>query len=245
MEFSDIILDYFSNHNITPAEISKNTGIDKSTFTKWKKKSTSKIELSNVVKISKYLGISIEELLSLSTENVEQNQPTQIEEQYNMLDEYGREVIDNLMALEYKRCLQQKDKMYPITDTVSEPPMIKLKHSFYKVSAGKGFSLGDGDAWQDEIEIPDTTSNRKADFCITIKGNSMEPLFKDNDTVLVKSQDSVEPGQIGIFNVGGEGFIKKFGGDRLISLNEEYDDILFSEHQYENIKCVGIVLGRI
>lgn len=124
-------------------------------------------------------------------------------------------------------------------------PTIKCKHSFYKVSAGKGFSLGEGDAWQDEIEIPDTTLNRKADFCITIKGNSMEPVYMDGDIVLVKSQKSIDLGQIGIFNVGGNGYIKKYGRDRLISLNEDCDDVMFSDHEYDNIECVGIVLGRI
>lgn len=159
-------------------------------------------------------------------------------------------IYDKLSSKSKNFVLERARTLYDIEantsiSELSKVPTIKCKHSYYKVSAGKGFSLGDGDDWQDEIEIPDTPLNRKADFCVTIKGDSMEPLFKDDDTVLVKSQDSVEPGQIGIFNVGGEGFIKKFGGDRLISLNEEYDDILFSEHQYENIKCVGIVLGRI
>ena len=121
------------------------------------------------------------------------------------------------------------------TEITVDIPTIKRKHSYYKVSAGTGYGLDEGDAWQDEIEIPDTPANRKADFCITITGNSMEPVYKDGDIVLVKSQKSIDLGQIGIFNVGGKGYIKKYGRDRLISLNEDCDDVMFSDHEYDNM----------
>ena len=48
-------------------------------------------------------------------------------------------------------------------------------------------------------------------------------------------------GETGIFIVNGSGFIKQYGGDRLISINSKYDDIIFSEGDY--IKCAGKVIG--
>jgi len=48
---------------------------------------------------------------------------------------------------------------------------------------------------------------------------------------------------INIFIINGTGYIKKYGGDRLISLNAEYEDIVFSE--FDDIRCVGKVIGRI
>ncbi|UKI15864.1 MAG: S24 family peptidase [Ruminococcus sp.] len=102
----------------------------------------------------------------------------------------------------------------------------------------------DTDEW-DTIDVPDSPEARKADFCLTIHGNSMEPVYYNGDIVLVKEQQSVEKGQIGIFIIEGCGYIKKFGGDRLISLNEEYDDIMFSEYNPDDIRCSGLVIGRV
>lgn len=125
-----------------------------------------------------------------------------------------------------------------------EPPMIEIRHSIYKVSAGTGYDLDDGDQW-DTIEIPDTPEANKADFALTISGDSMEPVYYNGDIVLVRSQSAVDNGEIGIFIVEDNGYIKKYGGDRLISLNAAYDDIMFSDYNPEDIRCMGLVIGRV
>lgn len=125
-----------------------------------------------------------------------------------------------------------------------EESRLKINCSTYQVSAGAGFELGEGDEWY-EIEVSDTPEARKADFALQIKGNSMEPIYFDGDIVLVKEQPSVDLGQIGIFDIEGNGYIKKFGGDRLISLNAEYDDIVFSDYDEDRIHCFGKVIGRV
>lgn len=123
-------------------------------------------------------------------------------------------------------------------------PQYKLNTVINRVSAGTGFELDEGDNWE-TIEIPDTPDARKADFAITIKGNSMEPIYFDGDIVLVKQQPTVELGEIGIFNIEDNGYIKKYGGDRLISLNAEYDDIILSDYDEDRIHCFGKVIGRV
>lgn len=81
----------------------------------------------------------------------------------------------------------------------------------YKVSAGCGFELDEGDNWE-TIEISDTPEARRADYALTISGSSMEPVYYDGDIVLVKEQETVEMGQIGIFILDGSGYIKKYCG---------------------------------
>lgn len=127
-------------------------------------------------------------------------------------------------------------------DDEPEQPLIKIMHSFYKVSAGRGFDLLGDEDWE-EIEIPDTREARKADYALTIQGDSMEPIYYDGDMVLVKKQDAIDVGQIGIFVLDGAGYIKKYNKDRLISLNEEYDDILLKD--YSDCRCDGRVIGRV
>ncbi len=71
----------------------------------------------------------------------------------------------------------------------------------------------------------------------------MEPAYSDGEIVLVKAQSAVDIGETGIFVVNGSGYIKKNGGDRLISVNPEYGDIIFSEGDI--ISCAGKVIGRV
>ncbi len=135
----------------------------------------------------------------------------------------------------------------PSVQDVEEEPedrYLKINCSTYRVSAGMGFELGEGDEWY-EIEVPDTAEARNADFALQIKGNSMEPIYFDGDIVLVKEQPSIDFGQIGIFSIEGYGYIKKYGGNKLISLNAEYDDIEFSDYDEDSIRCHGKVIGRV
>ena len=71
----------------------------------------------------------------------------------------------------------------------------------------------------------------------------MLPKYTSGDILLIKSANEVEIGEYGIFSVDGESFVKKFGGDRLISLNPEYGDISLSE--FNRVVCFGKVLGKL
>ena len=69
------------------------------------------------------------------------------------------------------------------------------------------------------------------------------PRFRDGDIVLVEDTDSVEIGELGIFVLDGNGYFKKYGGDRLISLNPEYNDILLKN--FDEVACCGRVVGKL
>jgi phage repressor protein C with HTH and peptisase S24 domain len=109
------------------------------------------------------------------------------------------------------------------------------------VSAGVGVFLDS--AGTDEIVIPDNERTKDADFALRISGNSMEPKYHDGDVLLVANSDSVEVGELGIFVLDGNGYFKIYGGDRLVSMNSTYGDILLRD--FENISCVGRVVGKV
>ena len=71
----------------------------------------------------------------------------------------------------------------------------------------------------------------------------MEPKFRDGDILLVEDCDGVQVGELGIFVLDGSGYFKKFGGDRLISLNPEYAPILLKD--FSDIHCTGRVVGKL
>ena len=111
-----------------------------------------------------------------------------------------------------------------------------------KVSAGTGEPLID-DTYHDFLKVKRSDLTEEANFAVQISGNSMLPRFKDKEWVLVRSQPDVEIGEIGIFIIDGNGYIKERAVDRLVSINPEYDDIYFKENQ--DIKCKGLVIGTL
>lgn len=55
------------------------------------------------------------------------------------------------------------------------------------------------------IEIPNI---KKVDYAIGVNGNGMEPVYHDWDTLLVEMTDEIDPGDIGIFLVDNESYVK-------------------------------------
>ena len=109
------------------------------------------------------------------------------------------------------------------------------------VSAGPGVYIDDSTT--EEISIPDNEKTATCDFALRVSGNSMEPIYHNGDLILIEDCDSVEVGELGIFVLDGDGYFKKFGGDRLISLNPEYADILI--RSFSEAVCCGRVIGKL
>lgn len=110
-----------------------------------------------------------------------------------------------------------------------------------KVSAGTGY-------WQEddydtlvsfyEDEIPDEDDY---DTIAIVVGHSMEPKIKNGDFLFIKLTHSVDINQIGIFQVDGENYVKKLKNGYLESLNKDYDDIDFDDH--DDIRTIGEVVS--
>lgn len=221
---------------LTQAQLSKLTNIKSTTISNYENNISSPSD-ENIYKLMEVLKCDAnylfewEEIKDISLSFSEKSHI----KKYRILDKYGKKAIDDLLETEYERCTTNAEE--------DEEQEIEIKHSYYKVSAGTGFNLGNDDEWE-TIYIPDTLEAQKADFALTIQGDSMEPVYFDGDIVLVKEQSAIDIGQIGIFIIEGNGYIKKYGGDRLISLNAEYDDIIFAEHDEDRIRCIGKVIGR-
>ncbi len=237
MDFKQHLSDLLVQNNHSQAELARFVGVKNNTVNDWINKGTSP-KIENLYRIAEFFDISFDNLFT----NSETSSDSLSEDEAELL-KYYKQLPEN----EKNRLIGRAEAiadMYAEAAPEPVPPMIAIKHSMYKVSAGTGERLSDSDDW-DEIEIPDTPEARRADFCLTIYGNSMEPVYYDGDIVLVKQQNAVERGQIGIFIIEGSEYIKKFGGDRLISLNDQYDDIMFSEYDPDDIRCSGLVIGRV
>ena len=118
----------------------------------------------------------------------------------------------------------------------------RIDMDYYEVipaSAGTGSYMPDG-------ITPETLTLTKeppahSSFIVRVSGRSMEPEFYDGDKVFVRGQPGVDIGQIGIFILNDDVYIKKAAQGMLISLNPEYKPIIVAENSA--IYCLGLVLG--
>lgn len=136
------------------------------------------------------------------------------------------------------------DKKPLITDELSALPQKTIILPFYRTpaSAGSGSWLSD----ETPVEYTNVPKNEKtsaADFMLEVRGDSMQPKFFDGDCVLVKQTNSIYEGEIGVFILNNESYIKKMGRKELISLNPAYQPIKLRE--YDDIRCAGKVIGTV
>ena len=112
------------------------------------------------------------------------------------------------------------------------------------VSAGTGNFLVDGP--KETVRIDESILPEDTTFGVRISGDSMEPEFHDGQIAWVLQQESVANGEIGIFALNGEAYIKKLQNDKdgifLISLNKKYAPIKVSEN--DRLDIFGKVLGK-
>lgn len=109
------------------------------------------------------------------------------------------------------------------------------------VSAGTGQYLTDG--VQETITLP---VDYDADFVVPICGDSMEPIYHDWDYVFIKNTYDLYDGDIGVFFLDGDAYIKELRIDEegafLHSLNPKYrDKAILSESDF---RIIGKVIGR-
>lgn len=154
---------------------------------------------------------------------------------YRDLDAHGRKMIELVLEEESKRIEQENHVA---------PKVIEMKGFTMPASAGRGIPL---DGCEEEmVEVPVSPFIIKADFVIRVSGDSMSPFYNDGDILLVREQDYVEHGEVGIFILNGEGYVKRFynkdGDVRLKSINIDYEDIIIKE--YDSIKCRGKVIAK-
>lgn len=156
---------------------------------------------------------------------------------YRVLDVHGKRVVDGVLDLEY-------DRMTHVVEKEQKGWITYINCYDLAVSAGPGEPWEDDNGYKTRLEIPTERVPENAHYCARVNGDSMEPAYKDGDIVFVQRQDEmVREGEIGIFALNGEGYIKRLGDHQLISLNPAYDPILI--HEYDELRCQGRVLGRL
>ena len=242
-----------NERKITNQRLSELTGIPIGTLSKILAGISDSPKLSNIISICEALGCSIDYIVTGKEENPNNylldDGEIQLIESYRELDEHGKELVVLVLDKERERLTKES---YGLGGGMSRTAKVLDGSSLYvgkrslplydlPVSAGPGEFLDSAN--YETIRVPDGPATRNASYALRISGNSMSPKYLDGDILIVEKRDSVDYGDLGIFVLDNSGYFKKFGGDRLISLNPEYSDILLS--QFASVSCLGRVLGKV
>lgn len=116
---------------------------------------------------------------------------------------------------------------------------------FYQLPASAGF----GQFLDDEVyELREVDSQvpPQADYAVRVAGNSMEPRFADGQWLYVQQQNTLQPGETGLFLYDGEAYCKQLGQQgglpALLSFNAAYSPIVVAMPQ--ELRVLGKVVGQ-
>lgn len=158
---------------------------------------------------------------------------------YRELDIYGKKIVDFILNTEYERANKSKTiKLEPKSYNFTDEAITTIKYYDTPVSAGTGQYL-DNDSYI-KLDLMETPPEG-AEFVVRVCGDSMEPTYKDGDKLYIEPMEQVEKGEIGIFSVNGDVFVKECGAGQLISHNPKYKPIPLNEN--DNVYCFGKVVG--
>jgi transcriptional regulator with XRE-family HTH domain len=210
-------------------------GVTKNSVTNWES-GVSRPEFDTLAQLCRTLDISADEFFGLPN-RVETLAFAEREHlrRFRMLSKYERMSIDKLIdAMVENKELAFREEC--------EKNFERLRRAPLPASAGTGMPLME----TNECEYVYLRVSRdvcRADEIITVSGDSMLPTFADGDDLLVEHTKSLAPGEIGIFVVAGEGYVKEYRADGLHSHNPKYKTIRPTED--DNIRCIGRVLGVV
>ena len=205
-------------------------------------------DVPKIKTLAKLFGVSGDEILGSEFASKEPAlTPPELDhiKKYRTLDGHGKETVDVVLDKEVQRMeeMRKAEEKKALKPKAAQEPEDKVVIPFMRnrASAGEGVSLEDDDYVP--IVLDCTYETSKADYAVRVTGSSMEPKYFDGDILLIRKQPSVDVGQIGIFTINDEGYVKKQGVDRLISVNPDYDDIYPSPD--DDVRCCGLVLGKL
>ena len=188
-----------------------------------------------LLEICRVLSVSPDELLGYGgSKSLPSAAEWNMLRKYRQTDDYGKRAVDSVLDVEYERTLAEPPKK-------QRPRMLMLDFYNCPASAGVGNFLEVGGA--EKLWVKETPEALRADFAISISGDSMEPTYSDGERVLVERCDAVNEGEIGIFVINSDVYIKELGHGCLVSHNRAYKPIKFGES--DSVYCLGRALGII
>lgn len=228
-EIVDTLVKLKDEQNLTLSELARRVNMAKSALSRYFNK-TREFPLNNVDVFAKALHTTPEYILGFEKDEVSPltNSDKKIIRINKMLTPDRQQNVYNYAD----------NQLREQNNTIVRMPRTQIK-LLGAVSAGTGEELQD-----DTTEVDYTGTVPEYDYALQVNGDSMEPLFTDQQIIFVKYSEEAFNGQIVIAYVDGKAYVKKYHCNgakcELVSLNSKYDPIDVSGN--ENFKIKGVVV---
>ena len=233
--YGELIRSCRKKEDLTQADLANKLGVPKTYVGHWEA-GRSRPDLNLIPDLCNALGISLSHFFAApESEDALSEKERHFLEGYRKIDTRDRLILDS--TLETMISLREE----ALWDYCRKNFFI-IDHNYQSAAAGTGTLLDDEtETYQMFIRI--NPKARRADEIVTVSGSSMEPAFHHGQDVYVEHTPELEIGEIGLFVVNGNGYIKQLQDGYLHSLNPDYEDIQL--HESDAIRCVGRVLGAV
>ena len=164
------------------------------------------------IAVARRFGVSIDYLMGFQDEQTPKvyAQPPAIVRKYESLDDQSRKLVDLVIDFESTRTPAPVVQAVEPEPEICQPPMKVIP--LFPAAAGPG-ELMDG-LLVDECSVPESSP---VAFAVRISGDSMEPDFRNGETVLCERR-MPEPGDMAVVMVNGGVIVKRFRKDALGTL---------------------------
>lgn len=153
---------------------------------------------------------------------------------YDSLDRHGKRIVRMVADEEKARCMAPAH--------AEQPEAKKVIYIFpgYSMPMSAGTGQPAGDEYPEKYRLVKEPP-RRASFIARISGDSMEPTYNNGDFIFVRAQEEIEIGEVGVFWMDGQQWIKELGNGVLISHNP--DPEYAPRPMTDDVRCQGLVLG--
>ena len=230
---------------VAPTALAEQLGLSRAAASRWSDGALPR--RSSLAIIADYFGITVEELVSdlpLPKNEHKKSAPSvsdealKVAKQYDGLDSHGKKLIRTILAVENERMTESD---------ANEPDAVELiPHYFTAAAAGYAAPI-DGEDF--ELIPRDASVPKKADYCIEVAGDSMEPYIKDGQRIYVQKTADIPEFSPAVWFVDGDVFVKQFCTDHrgtlyLLSANPKREDanITIRRDSGRTAICLGKVL---
>ncbi|KAJ46281.1 peptidase S24-like protein [Staphylococcus aureus 917] len=234
--FKDRLKQIMSERKISQSELSRRTGIGRNSISdylngKYEAKQDKVFELAKALNVNEawLMGFDISK-----NRKIENNDIASI---YSKLTSPRQKNVLNYANEQLDEQNTKGDNIVDINSYKQDRIAVNVNGC---VSAGVGERLHGETLFTEMVKAPIPPH----DLALKVNGDSMEPMFKDGEIIFVEKTHNIKNGQIGIFIIEEEAYVKKVfvEDDRLtlVSLNKEYRDLHF--YRNESVRLVGKVI---
>ena len=236
MSLHDRIKEARTNQGLTQTELGNIIGVAKTTISGYEKNHEPTVAQLSL--LAKVLNVSVSFLLQDEIHEHHENNATpdemeKIVKKYRALDGHGKKMVDFTIEEETNRMMATSPHQ-----ASEDTEIIQFSVTEYDdpMSAGTGQPAGYGYGTNLLLikEPPRGTS-----YVAPIAGDSMEPTYHDGDRLFIQACYDIHVGEVGVFYMDGQQWVKELGEGVLLSHNPDYEP----RPMTGGIRCQGRVLG--